>query len=426
MSVEKVALGLLGMGTVGTGVLRLLEQNGSLMAERQGVSLWIKRALVRDPARPRPGIPAGILTSDPRLVLDDPEIRVIVEVMGGTSPAREHVTAALRAGKAVVTANKELVADYGRELYRAADQGGSGLFFEASVGGGIPILGPLKQSLAANRVGRLAGILNGTSNYILTRMSEAGLGFAEALQEAQAEGYAEADPSADVEGHDTARKLAILASIAFGTRVTSRDIRVDGITGVGHADIVYGQELGWEVKLLGRAEVHPGGLWLRVGPTFVPREHPLAGVRGVYNAIMVHADAAGTLMFYGRGAGAGPTASAVVGDVLEALRQAGGRANGCTCRGTASMAGPDQVAGRYYLRLEVTDRPGVLSEVAGVMAAHGISLHSVIQKRLTQAGAELVFVTHEAPEGQVRAAAARLSRLDTVHRVAAVLSVGIS
>jgi homoserine dehydrogenase len=424
---KPIRICLLGLGTVGTGVVTLLRQNAENITHKLGKRLVLTGILVRDPAKPRQvPIEPGLLTADPAILMD-PGIDMVVEVMGGIDPAREYVLQALRGGKSVVTANKDLLANYGEELFAAVAQYGGALYFEGSVAGGIPIIRPLKECLAANCLQEVMGIINGTTNYILTRMTYQGDEFAKALAEAQALGYAEADPTADIAGDDAARKLAILASIAFNTRVTYADVYVEGITGVTARDITYAHELGYMVKLLGIAREDHGQVEVRVHPTFVRRDHPLAAVDDVYNAIFVRGDAVGEVMFYGRGAGAMPTASAVVGDIMAAAGALAGRLSGrvstCTCYTQKPIRSMGEVSCKYYLRLTVKDRPGVLAGIAGVFGNQNVSIASVIQKRTTDENAEIVLVTHEVQEQNIQDALKIIGGLSTVGAVDSMIRV---
>lgn len=426
MSGREIKVGMLGLGTVGRGVFRLLTGNGSLIAQRAGARITLKKVLVRNLSRDR-GIelPAGLLTTKAQDVLEDQEIRVVIEVMGGTEPTLGYVLSALRAGRSVVTANKDMVSTHGRELFQAAGEGGADILFEASVAGGIPIISPLKESLAANRIFSLHGIINGTTNYILTRMTREGLDLAQALNEAQKAGYAEADPAADLDGLDAARKLAILASIAFNTRILPQDVSVEGIRSVTAEDIACARELGYTVKLLAIARETAGGIDVRVHPAFVPDSHPLAAVSGVFNAIFVESDAAGESMFFGLGAGEMPTASAVVADVMDAVRHLLYRAPGlfgCTCFENKPLKPLGLTESRFYLRLAVADRPGVLAAIAQVFGDNGVSLAQVVQKQ-TPDLAELVVITHCVREAWLRQALTTIGGLPVVHQVASVIRV---
>ena len=430
---QRVGVGLLGLGTVGAGVARLLEEGADRIARRSGVRLELLGAVVRDPGKARPvALAADRITTDPRRVLDDPAISIVVEAIGGTDLALQLVLNALAAGKDVVTANKALLAEHGAQVFAQARQSGRTVAFEASVGGGIPIVQSLAVSLAANQVQGLAAILNGTCNFILTRMTLDGLPYTTALRQAQELGYAESDPTLDVDGTDTAHKLAILAQVAFGASVTTASIPRQGIDRLQLADIRYAGELGYAVKLLALARLSDAGLALRVAPTLVKRGRPLAEVQGPYNAIRVLGDAVGDTLFYGRGAGAMPTASAVVGDLIDV---AVGR-SALTSRALnlwpdnpagPRLASPDQVRSRYYLRFTIADRPGVLAALAHVLGLHEISIASVIQHDpgddAPDAPVPLVIMTHVAVEAKLTAALAAIDRLDVVRAPSVCLGV---
>jgi len=407
---EKVNVGLLGLGTVGSGVAEVLNVNGAHIAERAGIPLVVKKALVRELKKPRMVSICPPLTTDPSDILDDPQIDVVVELLGGEEPALSYILAAMRAGKHVVTANKELLAKHGKELFTAAKENQVDLYFEASVGGGIPIIRPLKECLAGNRIEKVYGIVNGTTNYILTQMAS-GKSYKDALRQAQKEGYAEADPYADVSGLDAARKIAILASIAFGARVTENDVTRIGIERLSPLDLEYASELGYKVKLLARAQEINGALEVRVHPALLPACHPLASVDGVLNAIVVRGDAVGEVMFHGFGAGRLPTASAVVGDLIEVARnikEGVRRRNKCTCFHQKPFYPASDIVTRYFLRLELADQPGALAKVAAAFGKEKVSLAAVIQKRLTERGAEVVLLTHPAEERRFLSAVSAL------------------
>jgi homoserine dehydrogenase len=423
-----VGVGLIGLGTVGSGVVEIFRRHRDDFAHRTGVTIDLVRFADRDAARAAVlGIPADRFTTDAADVIADPAVDVVIELIGGVGVARDVVLGALKAGKSVVTANKALIASHGQEVMEAAAAAGVDIAFEASVGGGIPIISPLKHCLVSNEVLSVAGIVNGTTNYILTRMAEDGADYATALAEAQAKGFAEADPTADVDGHDAAAKLAILASIAFNSRVTVDQVPVEGIRGVTPADIRYAAEMGYAIKLMALASRADGGIDVRVHPAMIPATHPLAKVGGVYNAIYVTGDAVGETMFFGRGAGSLPAASAVVGDVIEVARHiASGCLGlvGCTCSDHLILRPSDELETAYYLRLVVADEPGVLAQVASVFGAHGVSIDAVIQKGLSSSGeAEIVWITHRALQGAVRAAHAHIRALDVVSDVASVIRV---
>src|SRR5690606_26452034 len=362
---------------------------------------------------------------DPWEIINDPSVDIVVEVMGGVDPARDLITAALEQGKPVVTANKEVLAKHGPELLAVAAQKGVDLFFEGSVAGGIPIIKPLRESLAANRVQAIVGIINGTTNYMLTRMSREGMAFDDVLREAQALGYAEADPASDVEGYDAAFKIAILASLAFETPVRVEDVYCEGITRITPEDIRYGRELGYEIKLLAIAREDDGRLEVRVHPTFIPAAHPLAAVNDVFNAIFVRGDAVGELMFYGRGAGSLPTGSAVVADLVDVVRRRGHSENGRyrPPAGQLPIKPIEEAVSQYYVSLRVVDRPGVLAKIAAAFGENGVSIDSVIQKGRLEDPVALVFVTHEVQEANIRRALSEISRLPVVRQVSNVIRV---
>jgi len=420
-----VRVGVLGGGTVGSAVVRLLDDAAGDIALRAGVALRVARVAVRDLAKDRGlALELGTLTTDAASIVEDPEVDVVVELVGGVEPARTLILRALGNGKPVVTANKELLATVGQELFEAADAAGLDLRFEASVAGGIPLLAPLKESLAGERVVRLLGIVNGTTNFILTQMSEHAWGFDEALAEAQRLGYAEADPTADVEGADAAAKCAILASIAFNSRVVAGDVYREGITRVTAQDIADAARLGYVVKLLAIAELDEGGITARVHPAMVPAAHPLAAVREAFNAVFLEGERTGRLMFYGPGAGGDATATAVVGDLVAVARHVafGGRSVGCTCVFERPIRAMDETHGQYYLNLHVEDRPGVLAEIAALFAANDVSIERVWQEGFGEEAA-LVFITHRAREGAFQRTLAELRTASCVRAVTSILRV---
>jgi homoserine dehydrogenase len=444
-----VGVGLLGCGTVGGALVSLLAAEADVIAARTGVRLELARVAVRDPSRPRvSSLPKDLVTGNAEDVVTDPAVQVVVELIGGLEPARSLVRKALEAGKPVVTANKELLAESGGELFEVAAETGLDLLYEAAVAGAIPLIRPLRESLAGERIRRVMGIVNGTTNYILTRMSEDGVSYDEALAEAQALGYAERDPTADVEGHDAAAKVAILASLAFGNDVVSSDVYREGIADLASADVAFARRLGYEVKLLGVAERTDeprteGGahriegqavaapaapeeaepIAVRVHPALVPRTHPLASVRGSFNAVFIEGDATGELMLYGRGAGGLPTASAVLGDLIDAAhnlqRGGGGRV---VTGGRARIRPMEELRSQYYVSLDVVDRPGVLAAVAGVFGDHGVSIRSMEQLGLHDE-ARLVFITHQATERDVQDTLSALRQLWAVERIGSLLRV---
>jgi homoserine dehydrogenase len=423
--VRTLRVGLLGCGTVGAAVIRLLDEHGDDIARRADCRIAIERVAVRDPDRDR-AVPLGreAFTTDPRAVIDDPTVDIVCELLGGVEPARSLVLQALDAGKPVVTANKELVANAGKVLFEAADAAGLDLAFEAAVAGGIPLIRALKESLVGERIGRITGIVNGTTNYVLTQMSERGGTFGDALADAQRLGYAEADPTADVEGFDAAAKCAILASIAFNTRVVATDVYREGIARVTPQDVADATRLGYVVKLLAIAELEDEAVSARVHPAMIPSTHPLASVRDAFNAVFVEGAKVGELMFYGRGAGGDPTATAVVGDLIEVARNlvSGGRSIGCTCSLDRRIRPMGDTRGQYYLNLHVEDRPGVLAEIADHFGRNDVSIERVWQEGAGDE-ATLVFITHRAQEGAFQKTVEELRELTSVRAVASLLRV---
>ena len=421
-----IQIGLLGCGTVGSGVVKLLEKNASTIAQRSGDEIVIRRILERDVEKcVALGIDPQSITSNFQDIVDDPEIDIVVELMGGIEPASDFILQAMRHGKHVVTANKDLIAVNGKELFETAEEHQVDFYFEASVGGGIPIVYPLKQSLAGNQIQQVIGILNGTTNYILTKMSHEGLDYNQVLEEAQALGYAEADPTADVSGLDAARKIAILSSIAFNSRVTLNDVYVEGITGITAEDIRYATELGFVIKLLAIAkEDELGRVQIRVHPSFLPVNHPLAAVNDVFNAVFVQGDAVGEIMHFGRGAGQMPTASAVVGDIIEIVRNLNHNTKariGCTCYEQKPILSINELEVEYYIRMTVTDRPGVLAGIAGVFGDNDVSIATVLQKSSDENRAELIMITHRVREKGLRDALSVLSGMSIVGEINSVI-----
>jgi homoserine dehydrogenase len=418
-----IRIGILGLGTVGSGVVKILESHGAELQERAGCGLRLAAVADPDLTRPREGLDlAGLpMVTDANRVLDDPEIRIVLELVGGLEPARTFILKALGRRKHVVTANKALLAHHGPELFEEARRNQVMLGFEAAVAGGIPLIRAIKDGLVANRVVSAFGIVNGTCNYILTRMTDEGRDFSEVLKEAQARGYAEADPTLDIEGLDSAHKLQILATLAFRTAVDLKDIYTEGIAGVSQQEVVNAGELGYRIKLLAIAKASDGGLEARVHPTMIPAGSPLAAVSGVFNAVFITGDNVGNLMFYGRGAGQLPTASAVWSDTVEIARRVahGIPALPVDLPSIASSPLPprpiDDIRSEYYLRVMALDRPGVLAQVAGILGRHDISLLSVLQKGRAQGEAvPVVMMTHEARERDMRAALSAIDRLPVV------------
>jgi len=416
---------LLGCGTVGSEVVRLLHDNADDLAARIGAPLELAGIAVRRLGRPRDlPVDPSLFTTDAAALVARDDVDLVVEVIGGIEPARTLILSALRRGRGVVTANKALLAEDGATLYDAADRGGADLYYEASVAGAIPLLRPLRESLAGDNVSRVIGIVNGTTNYVLTRMDEVGMGFGEALDEATALGYAEADPTADVEGFDAAAKAAILAGLAFHTRVTAADVHREGISEVSAADVASAKAMGCVVKLLAIAEKDGHGVGVRVHPAMIPRSHPLASVREAYNAVFVEADSAGQLMFYGRGAGGSPTASAVLGDLVAVARNAlsGARGAGESSYADLRVLAMGEVVTRYHLNLDVADKAGVLAAVANTFAEHDVSIRTVRQEGHGD-DASLVVVTHVATDAALQAVVEELRGLDVVRAVASVMRV---
>ena len=421
-------VGLLGCGNVGASLVQLVAARRADIAKRTGLDLLISRVAVRSIAKDRPvSLDPAMFTTDAAAVVADPDIDVVVEVIGGIEPARELILTALAAGKPVITGNKELLANHGSELFAAADAAGVDLLFEAAVAGGIPLMRPLRESLLGEPISRVMGIVNGTTNYILQRMTEAGASYHDALAEAQQLGYAERDPTADVEGYDAGAKIAIIAMIAFGVRVVAGDVYHEGIADITEADIVVASRLGYRIKLLGVAELFgeadTAEVAVRVHPSLVPVQHPLAAVRDSFNAVFIQGEAVGDLMLYGRGAGGLPTASAVLGDVIDAamnLRQGTHAAIGSFAR--VRIRSIDELTSAYYVNLEVADRPGVLARVADAFGRHGVSIRSMEQEGLGTE-ARLIFITHVATERDVQATLRELRELDVVDRIGSVLRV---
>ncbi|MDD7368926.1 MAG: homoserine dehydrogenase [Berryella intestinalis] len=413
-----VRLGLIGTGTVGGGCLDILRNHKDEFRRHYGVDLEVVRVCSREPEVARSFGFEDVFTPDYREVVTDPNVDLVIELIGGTTVAHDAVCEALRNGKAVVTANKALMATAGEEVFSLAEEHGVEVAFEASVGGGIPIIDPLKHSLIANRISKVMGIVNGTTNYMLTRMDEEGASYEEALADAQARGFAEADPSADVDGLDAAAKIAILSSIAFNSRVNLSDVHAEGIRNITTTDLQTARDMGYCVKLMAIGHRTDDGVDVRVHPTMIPLSHQMAKVNGVYNAIYVVGDAVGETMFFGEGAGAGPAASAVMGDVLEVARHIETGVTsfvGCTCTDSLPIVPMDDLETKYYIRFPVADRPGVLASMAGIFADFGVSIYSVVQRGQKEAGTvEVVYVTHVARERDIRAVVAKIASLDDV------------
>lgn len=423
-AVRKIAL--LGMGTVGGGVYEIIEKQKEEMPFKIGAALEVVKVLVRNKAKYADRIPAEKLTDVWEDVIGDDSIDIVVEVMGGIEPARTYIKAALEKGKHVVTANKDLMAMHGHELLELAGEHHCDLLFEAAVAGGIPIIRPLKQCLAGNHITEIMGIINGTTNFILTKMKEDGMDFGEALQLATDLGYAEADPTADIEGYDAGRKLAIMASIAFHTSVTFDDVFTEGITKITAKDMRYAKEMGCSIKLLGIAKNTETGIEVKVHPTMIPENHPLAAVNDSFNAVFVHGDAVDDAMFYGRGAGALPTGSAVVGDIMDVARNMLFHCNGrigCSCYKNLPIKRIGDTTSRYYIRMRLEDRAGTLAAMAGVFAENDASIAILLQKETIENDAEIVVVTHEVAEKKFMDAIKKFSSMEMVKEISSIIRV---
>jgi homoserine dehydrogenase len=427
MPEEPIYLGIIGFGNVGSGTYQSLLDNQGRIDRLVGRPVRVRRIADIDWTRPRPlpaPVPPELRTGDAKTIISDPQIAIVVESIGGTEPSLSLVLGALRAGKHVVTSNKELIARHGKELFDAAAARSLDLMFEGSVGGGIPIIRPLKTCLAGNRISRIMGIVNGTTNFILTRMADEGAEFRDALAQAQRLGYAEPDPTNDIEGFDAAFKLAILASISFETRVTVEEVYREGITGIATRDMDYARQLGFAIKLLAIGVQEEGAVEARVHPTLLPLSHPLAKVGGPFNAIFVRGSSVGEVMFYGPGAGPLPTGSAMVGDIIDVARNIRSGSTGrvaCTCFEDKPVRPIEEVRTRFYLRTQVADRPGVLAAVATVFAAEQVSLASVLQMAASGQRAEIVWLTHQTTERQMRSSLAKIGKLPEVHEISSCL-----
>ena len=431
MNENVIKAALLGFGTVGTGVYKVLKNQEKEMSAKIGCKVEIKKILVRNIEKAAAKIEdASLLTSQWDEIINDPEIEIVIELMGGINPAKEYILSALKAGKHVVSANKDLIAVHGHELLDAAHESKVDFLFEAAVAavaGGIPIIRPLKQCLAGNHMTEVMGIVNGTTNFILTKMTQEGMEFKDALALATELGYAEADPTADIEGLDAGRKVAILASVAFNSRVVFNDVYTEGIAKITSKDIHYAKEMGRDIKLLGVARNEADGIEAYVCPMLIPSSHPLATVNDSYNAVFVHGDAVEDAMFFGRGAGELPTASAVVGDVFDIVRNilAGccGRI-GCTCYKNIPVKKMEDTHNRYFLRLKVEDRCGVLAEMTAIFAKYQVSVAQIIQKDTKVEGcAEVVVITEKVREGDFRTAIEELRNRDSVRKISTIIRV---
>ncbi|QHZ57446.1 MULTISPECIES: homoserine dehydrogenase [Brevibacillus] len=422
MEKQSINLGLMGFGTVGTGVVRIIQAHQDDLQKQTGLGIEITKILVQDAEKSR-NISSmdNLLTTEPAELLDDPDIEVIVEVIGGIHPAKEYILAALERGKHVVTANKDLMALHGAEILNKAQEKGCDVFYEASVAGGIPILRALVEGFSSDRITKMMGIVNGTTNYILTKMSQEGADYSDVLKEAQALGYAEANPTSDVEGFDAARKMAILATLGFRVPMKLEDVDVKGISKVSKEDIAYGKQLGYEIKLLGLARRDGEAIEVSVQPTMVPKSHPLASVNGVFNAVYVHGEAVGETMFYGPGAGELPTATAVVSDLVTVVKN---RKLGVNGRGMVApykekiLKDDSEKLSKYFLRIVVTDKRGVLAQITQLLADKNISLEQVIQQPYNNGGeAEIIMVTHLSSKSDMDGVIAYMEQMDIVSKI---------
>lgn len=424
MKGKKIKVALLGLGTVGTGVYKLIHRRADVMERTIGAELEISRILVQNINKARAGVDSSLLTDNWQEILSDDEIQIVIEVMGGIEPAKTMILEALRGGKHVVTANKDLVAEYGRELLDAAEESQCDFLFEAAVAGGIPIIRPLKKCLTGNDITAVIGIVNGTTNYILTKMFEKNMSFEDALAKATELGYAEADPTADVEGLDAGRKMAIMASIAFHSRVVFKDVYTEGITKITAADIAYAKEFDCVIKLLGVAHNTDEGIETAVYPMLLNKEHPLASVRDSFNAVFVHGDAVDDAMFYGRGAGELPTASAIVGDIIDVARDLQFSCTGrisCTCYKELPIKSFEDVKNKFFLRMQVKNRPGVLACIAQVFGDHKVSIARVVQKHAQDNEAELVIATEKVKEYHMKDALGELEGMESILEISSVI-----
>ncbi len=423
---DNINIAILGAGTVGGGVYKLITQKQDEIRNRTGANITVKKVLVRNTAKERPEYDKNVLTSDWNEIVNDPEIEVIVELMGGIEPARTYIIDALNKGKQIVTANKDLIAECDEEVLGTAERVGSDILFEAAVAGAIPIIRPLKQNMAGNNITEVMGIVNGTTNYILTQMSETGMSYEEALAKATELGYAEADPTADVEGYDAGRKVAIMASIAFHSRVVFSQVYTEGITRITAEDIKYAKEFGYVIKLLGVAKETDTGIEVKVHPMLIPTTHSLAGVRDAFNAVFVHGDAMDDITFMGRGAGEMPTASAVMGDIIDVCRDilydSCGRI-GRECYKELPVKKIEDTDSRFFLRLQVEDRPGVLANIASVLGNNSVSIAQVVQKSSNDGIAEIVIITDTVCEKNMNDALTVFDGLSVVKEISGVIRV---
>lgn len=423
---EKIRAAILGLGTVGTGVYKIIQKQHEEFPHKIGAELEVAKILVRNTKKSREGIDMTLVTDSWDEIINDDSIDIVIEVMGGIEPARTYISEALSRGKHVVTANKDLMAEHGHELLEIAAEHKCDLLFEAAVAGGIPIIRPLKQCLAANNITEIMGIINGTTNFILTKMTDENMEFSEALALAQKLGYAEADPTADVEGLDAGRKIAILASIAFNSRVTFSDVYTEGISKITAKDIKYAKELDCVIKLIATAKHTADGVEVRVTPMFIPKSHPLASVNDSFNAVFVHGDSLGDAMFYGRGAGELPTASAIMGDVIDVCRNIAynccGRI-GCTCYKELPVKTIDDIESKYFVSTILEDKPGTLAAVASTFSGNSASIDQMVQKTKLPGSAEVVFIIDNVKEHLFMRAIKELSAMHYVKEISSIIRV---
>jgi homoserine dehydrogenase len=415
---RKINIGLIGFGNIGCGVVKILQQRKTLLTQKIGIEIIIKKICDRDITKKRDvAVDKNLLTRDAFEIINDPQIDIVVELMGGINPAKEFILAALKKGKHVVTANKALLAEHGFELFSEAAERGKNIYFEASVGAGIPIIKSIKEGLVANKFNSIFGIVNGTSNYVLTQMSKEGCSFSDAIKQAQAKGFAEKDPTFDIEGMDSAHKLVLLTYLAYGRIIKIKDIFIEGISHISSSDIAYAKDLGYKIKLLAIAKKEADELEVRVHPTFLPANHLLSSVEGVFNAIYVSSDLAGDLMFYGPGAGQFPAASAVVSDIVDLTQdiKAGlfrPTLNSIQDNSIKNLRKIDEFENKYYVRIQAIDKPGVLAKISGILAKFGISIASVTQKEKSRSQVvPVVMITHEVKEKNLRGALKMLDKL---------------
>ncbi len=419
---QKINIGLIGLGTVGTGVYQIIQEHQDDLRYRTGFKVYIKKVLVRDASKKRDAmIDMSLLTEDSDALLNDPEIDMIIEVAGGVDVAYDMLSKALTNHKHVITANKDLMAIHGAKLMSIAKENGCDFYYEASVGGGIPIIRTMSDGLASDRITEILGIINGTTNYILTKMDHDGMSYEEALKKAQELGFAEADPTSDVGGIDAGRKMAILANLAFSMPVDLEDVRVKGIDGLSDKDLAYGKQMGYEMKLLGRAKIHEGAIEVSVGPTFLPHAHPLTSVHDEYNAVFIKGEAVGTTMFYGPGAGSLPTATSIVSDVVNVIRNMAMGVSGMNLlapRHEKKLKPSKDIHAKYYMRLEVSDQVGVFSEITALFASKGVSFEKIIQNPSpTPSSAEIIIVTHDVSLSTLEATLDTLQDMPTVKEI---------